>query len=50
MNKLTVEEIDYLINRLTFTYKNATMTGAIEMCKTIIDKLEIMKEEIENGK
>lgn len=50
MTKLTKEEIDYLIRRLTFTYKNATVTSAIERCKSIIDKLEEMKKEVkENG-
>lgn len=40
MNKLTVEELDYLIRRLTFTYKNCTIPKMKNMCESILDKLE----------
>ena len=43
--RLTIEEIDYLIKRVTFTHKNCTMPEMKKKTASIISKLEKMKGE-----
>ena len=45
MNELTKEEIEYLLKRVTFTYKNCTMPDMKKKTAAIIGKLEKMKEK-----
>lgn len=46
--QLNKNEIDYLVRRETFTYKNALVATAIDRSKQVIVKLQKQKELFEN--
>lgn len=46
--QLNKNEIDYLIRRETFTYKNALVATAIDRSKQVIVKLHKQKEMLGN--